>query len=93
MSHNGPAEPEHYELTLGAHGRIVLPAAVREQLSLNSGDRLMLIVDEFGEMHLLDLRRQVERCMGLYRYLAPRGKLASEELIAERRNEACRENR
>ena len=93
MSHSGPTEPERYELTLGARGRIVLPAAVRERLSLNPGDRLLLIVDESGEMRLLNLRRQVETCMGLYRYLAPRGTLASEELIAERRNEACRENR
>jgi AbrB family looped-hinge helix DNA binding protein len=92
MSHSGPTEPEHYELTLGARGRIVLPGAVRERLSLNPGDRLLLIVDESGEMRLLNLRRQVEKCMGIYRHLAPCGTLASEELIATRRKEASREN-
>jgi hypothetical protein len=53
----------------------------------------VLIVDESGEMRLLNLRRQVETGMGMYRHLAPRGTLASEELIAERRKEARRENK
>jgi AbrB family looped-hinge helix DNA binding protein len=93
MAHSTTSEPERYELTLGDRGRIVLPAPVRERLSLNPGDRLVLIVDESGEMRLVNLRRQVETCMGMYRHLAPRGTLASEELIAERRKEARRENK
>jgi hypothetical protein len=62
-------------------------------LSLNTGDRLLLTVDESGEMRLLNLRVQVKKCMGMYRHLAPCGTLASEELIATRRKEASRENR
>jgi bifunctional DNA-binding transcriptional regulator/antitoxin component of YhaV-PrlF toxin-antitoxin module len=71
----------------------VLPAAVRERQQLHPGDRLVLIVDESGEMRLVSLRKQIENCMGMFKEVAPRGRLLSEELIAERRQEALREER
>jgi hypothetical protein len=60
-------------------------------MGLHPGDRLVLIVDESGEMRLVSLRQQVEQCMGMFKHIAPPGKLVSEELIAERRREAQRE--
>lgn len=68
----------------------MLPAQVREKLGLHPGDRLVLIVDESGEMRLVSLRHQVERGMGMFKGIGPPGKLVSEELIAERRREAQR---
>jgi bifunctional DNA-binding transcriptional regulator/antitoxin component of YhaV-PrlF toxin-antitoxin module len=71
----------------------VLPAAVRQRQQLHPGDRLVLIVDESGQMRLVSLRKQIESCMGMFKDVAPRGRLLSEELIAERREEALREDR
>jgi len=44
-------------------------------------------------MRLVSLRKQIESCMGMFKDVAPRGRLLSEELIAERREEALREDR
>lgn len=53
----------------------------------------MLTLDSSDEMRLVSLRRVVEGGKGLFRDVAPKGRLASDELIAERRQEAKRENR
>lgn len=92
MAHRAaaPLETETYALPLGERGRIVLPARVRKRLKLSPGDKLVLIVDESGEMHLASLRRQIDKCMGMFADLQPE-RIASEELIAERREEARRE--
>jgi AbrB family looped-hinge helix DNA binding protein len=91
MGHTAVRKSEQFELKLGDRGRIVLPAVLRQRLSLHSGDRMVLIVDESGEMRLVDLRGQIEKCRGMFRHLAPRGRRLSDELIADRRKEAQRE--
>jgi AbrB family looped-hinge helix DNA binding protein len=85
--------PKTYQLELGARGRLVLPAPVRKQVGLRPGDRLVLVVDESGEMRLASLRKQIEQCMGMFRHLARPKQRVSDELIAERRREADREGR
>ncbi len=70
-----------------------MPAKVRQELGLHPKDRLVLIVEESGEMRLVSLRHQVEKCMGMFKGISPRGRLVSEELIAERKREARREER
>lgn len=72
-------------------GRIVLPASVRKALEVRSGDRLILTVEPEGDVRLVSMRKQVERCEGLFATLARPGRLASEELVAERRREAAGE--
>jgi AbrB family looped-hinge helix DNA binding protein len=84
-------ETETYALQLGERGRVVLPAKVRKRFKLNPGDRLVLIVDESGEMRLASLQRQIDKCRGIFADLQPH-RIASEELIAERREEARRED-
>lgn len=92
MAHESLTEPlRQYQLQLGNRGRVVLPARIRKKLGLHPGDRLVLIVDDSGEMRLVSLRQQVQKCMGMFKNLAPPGTLVSEELIAERRREAERE--
>ena len=93
MAHKAPkpSQTENYSLQLGERGRVVLPAPVRKRLKLNPGDRLVLIVDESGEMRLASLKRQIDKCMGMFADISPE-RILSEELIAERREEARREN-
>jgi AbrB family looped-hinge helix DNA binding protein len=75
---------------LGDRGRLVLPARLRRQLDLRPGDRLVLTVDPDGGFRAVAAREQARRLLGIYRDLAP-GRSLAEELIAERREEAGRE--
>jgi AbrB family looped-hinge helix DNA binding protein len=86
-----PSQTENYALQLGERGRVVLPAPVRKRLKLSAGDRLVLMVDESGEMRLASLKRQIDKGMGMFADIAPE-RILSEELIAERREEARREH-
>ena len=75
---------------LSANGRIVIPAAIREQLGVRAGDSLYLDV----ETGVLRIETYPARIRRIQRELAPYrrpGILASDELIAERREEARRE--
>lgn len=71
---------------------MVLPAQARRQLKIEPGDRLVLILEEPGEMRLVSLHRQIDRGMGMFAGRAPQ-RILSEELIAERRRDARREDR
>jgi AbrB family looped-hinge helix DNA binding protein len=82
---------ERYAVTLGERGRLVLPAQLRRRLDLHPGDRLILTVEPEGGFRVVTARAQARRLLGLYRDLAPGRSLAG-ELIAERREEARRED-
>ena len=79
-----------YTVILDKRGRLTLPAALRKRLDLKPGDRLVLIVDSEGSFRVVSAREVARRCLGMYRDLAP-GRSFAEELIAERREEARRE--
>lgn len=78
-----------YTVPLGERGRLVLPAALRRELDLRPGDRLMVTADGEGGLRMVSAREQARRLRGLYRDLAPGRSLAG-ELIAERREEVRR---
>lgn len=82
---------QRYTTQIGARGRLVLPSAVRKQMSLNEGDRVVLSLEPDGSMRLVSLREQVRKARGLFRQVAPERDLVS-ELLSERREEARREN-
>ena len=82
---------QRYTIALGERGRLVLPARLRRDLDLHPGDRLIVTVDGEGGFRIVPAREQARRLCGLYRDLAPRRSLA-DELIAERREEARRED-
>jgi AbrB family looped-hinge helix DNA binding protein len=86
MNNDGP-----YSVALGERGRLVLPAPLRKRLDLESGDRLILMLDEQGGFRVVSARELAKRLNGLYRDLAP-GRSLVDELIAERREEARRED-
>jgi AbrB family looped-hinge helix DNA binding protein len=82
---------ERYAVTLGERGRLVLPAQLRRRLDLQPGDRLILTVEPEGDLRVVTARTQARRLLSLYRDLAP-GRSLAQELIAERREEAQRED-
>lgn len=81
---------ENYTVVLDKRGRLTLPAALRKRLTLKPGDRLVLIFDGEGGFRVVSARELAERLHGMYRDLAP-GRSLADELIAERREEARRE--
>ncbi|MBI2321357.1 MAG: AbrB/MazE/SpoVT family DNA-binding domain-containing protein [Chloroflexi bacterium] len=82
---------ERYTALLGERGRLVLPAPLRRRLDLRPGDRLILVIEPEGGLRIVSAREQARRLRGLYRHLAP-GRSLADELIAERRAEARRED-
>src|ERR1035437_3500351 len=72
---------------INQNGRIVIPAALRRQMGLKAGDSVLMEVEDGIlrlETHLARIRR-IQREFA--QYIRP-GVLASDELIAERREEA-----
>ncbi len=77
------------EVRLGPQGRLVIPAAIREALELHPGDSLIVRVDD-GRV-VLEKREQVlARLQALFAHIPAEVSLV-DELIAERRAEALRE--
>lgn len=80
---------EHIQIQLGPQGRVVIPAALRRTLGLESGDTLVVYLEE-GRLVLekpeVIKRRLKARFKGL-----PAEKSLAAELLAERREEASRE--
>ncbi|MGA9069971.1 MAG: AbrB/MazE/SpoVT family DNA-binding domain-containing protein [Terracidiphilus sp.] len=83
--------PRSVKSKINQNGRIVIPAAIRRQMGLKAGDTLLMDVEDGVlrlETHLARIRR-IQREVA--QYCKP-GRLASDELIAERREEARRED-
>jgi len=84
--------PQAYAVTMADRGRLVLPAEIRARLDIKEGDRLTLVVDPDGSIHLLTAKAFIARLRGAFKHLAP-GRSLVDELIAERRREAAKEQR
>ncbi|HHQ41543.1 MAG TPA: AbrB/MazE/SpoVT family DNA-binding domain-containing protein [Chromatiales bacterium] len=79
------------EVHVGAQGRVVIPAALRKALRLKRGDRL--VARKVGESLVLERREALERRLQeRFAHIPPDVSLV-DELIAERRAEADREER
>jgi AbrB family looped-hinge helix DNA binding protein len=77
-------------ITVGDRGRLVLPSAVRRELDLKPGTHMLLSTDDDGSLRLRPYRAVAEQSRGLLRGL-PGGSMV-DELLAERRAEAARED-
>ena len=75
---------------LGAKGRIVIPAAIREALGIDVGTALDLRVVD-GELRLSTLKNRIRRVQERARRIIPPGVSLSEDLSAERREAAKHE--
>lgn len=76
---------------INENGRIVIPAGIRQKLGLKPGDTVLMKLEQDGvlriESHMARIRKIQEE---LKKYIKP-GVSMSDELIAERREEARRE--
>lgn len=75
---------------LGEGGRMVIPARFRKALGVNTGDDLIVVLEE-EELRIFTRRQAIKRAQGILRRYIPQGRILSEELIRERRAEAARE--
>ncbi len=71
-------------------GRLTLPIEVRRALGLKGAGHVVLRLED-GEVRLSTMRQELEHIRALARPYAPKDRLASEELIAERRAAARKE--
>ena len=75
---------------INENGRIVIPAEIRQKLGLNPGDTLYLSAE--GETLKIESHKaRIRRVQESLRRLIPLDRVLSDELIAERREEARRE--
>lgn len=78
------------ETRINDNGRIVIPAEIRQRMGIKPGDTLFLTMEGDilkVETHMSRIRR-IQESM---RHLITPGRLLSDELIADRREEARRE--
>lgn len=75
---------------INENGRIVIPAEIRQRLDIKPGDTLYLTA-EGDNLRIESHRARIRRVQESLRHLIPPDRLLSDELIAERREEARRE--
>lgn len=75
---------------LGEGGRLVIPAEYRRAMGVETGDELVLILED-QSLRVLTPREAVRRAQARVRSYIPEGRSLSDELIAERRRESKRE--
>jgi AbrB family looped-hinge helix DNA binding protein len=80
----------HAKAPLSPNGRIVIPAAIRQEMGFAAGDTLLMDVED-GVLRIESYPTRIRRIQREFAPFAKPGVLASDELIAERREEARRE--
>jgi AbrB family looped-hinge helix DNA binding protein len=81
-------------LTMTENGRIVIPAAMRADLQIQTGQRLYLQVLDGGIFISTSQQRRQQRKNYFDQWLtAPASRIATEELIAERRLDAIAQSK
>lgn len=81
------------QVVVGDRGRVVLPADVRTELGLEAGSRMLLSTERDGSLRLRPYRSVADQGRGMLAGIAPAGESMVDELLAERRREAAREDR
>jgi len=89
MEQTGPAELKA-RTRLGGKGRIVIPAAMRQALSVDAGGVLDLRLTD-GELRISSIRSRIQRAQARARQIIPSGVSLADELNAERREVAKHE--
>lgn len=80
-------------VVVGDRGRVVLPSDVRSALGLKPGSRMLLSTEGDGSLRLRPYRSVADQGRGMLADLAPPAESMVDELLAERRLEAAREDR
>jgi AbrB family looped-hinge helix DNA binding protein len=74
---------------IGEGGRIVIPASYRQALGLNTGDEVVLQLEE-REIRILSRRQAIKQVQAAVKRYVPGGRSLSTELLEERRQEITR---
>ena len=82
--------PRNVRCKINQNGRIVIPAAIRHEMGLRAGETLLMEVED-GVLRIESYSARIRRIQQEFAQYAKPGVLASDELIAERREEARRE--
>jgi AbrB family looped-hinge helix DNA binding protein len=78
-----------HTVSVGPKGRIVIPAAIRQQLKIGEGSELVAVIDKGGVL-LLPRSEIKRRLRTMFADVQPS---LADELIADRRREAEHEDR
>ena len=73
--------------TIGAGGRVVIPAEHRKKLGMKSGDEVIVAL-EHDEVRILTPAAAIRRAQALVRRYVPKERSLAAELIRERREES-----
>ena len=86
------ADPEaSVKVRIGPEGRVLVPAAFRERLGIKEGDVLFARIED-GELIFLTPQAAMRRAQAIVRRFVPDDISLVDELIADRRREAARED-
>jgi len=77
---------QQYIIDIETEGRLTLPQEIQQILNWESGDRLILTLEDSGKLQLVSLKQQVKKLRGLLKDKSPDRNLV-DELIQERRQE------
>ncbi len=72
-------------------GRILIPAAIRRRLNLKEGAEVLLHIED-GDIRVGTRAQALSRIHTRLRKYIPAGRVLSQELLEERREEGRREN-
>jgi AbrB family looped-hinge helix DNA binding protein len=72
------------------NGRILIPAPIRKQFKIQTGDVFVLRVID-GEIHMVSLNKVIDEAQQLLRKYVPEGVSMVDELIKMRREEFLKE--
>lgn len=78
-------QPQRVKLIDG--GKLVIPAVMRRELGIGTGDTVMVHVEE-GELRVRTINKALERARAIVRRHVPADRSLADELIADRRAEA-----
>jgi AbrB family looped-hinge helix DNA binding protein len=78
------------KVTLGANGSVIIPAAIRAEMGFAPGDMLAMDVED-GVLRVESFNARLARIQDELAQLVGPDRMLSDELIAERREEAHRE--
>lgn len=84
-------EPINVKSRINANGRIVIPAEIRKNMGLKPGDVVVMSLENDGVLRIEPQLAKIRKIQAEFQKFATSGVLASDELIADRREEAGRE--
>ena len=83
--------PRYVRCKINQNGRIVIPAAIRQEMGIKAGESLLMEVED-GVLRIESYPARIRRIQQEFAQYNRPGVFASDELIAERRAEAARES-